>query len=177
MELYLVRHAQTDENKNQMFHGNKNSHLNQTGRCEAKYLRREIAAISFDICYTSPLIRTFETAMLLVGDYVEIIPDERIREREVGNFSGAKIEDYDAEEFWDYSKNSGRNGVEKVEDLYKRCQEFLDDLSNKYKNEKILIISHSSVIRTLHRIITHTPKNKKVLIEIENCCFLKYKYK
>lgn len=176
MEIYLVRHGQTDENKKGIFH-NDNSLLNNVGRQEAKYLRRELENISFASCYTSPLLRAFETAMILVGDSVEIIPDNRITERGIGTFVGKSVEDYNTEEYWDYAKNSGKQGVEKVEDLYKRCKEFLEEIVSKYENEKILIVSHSAVIRTLHRILTNTPKNQKVLLEIDNCCLLKYQYK
>lgn len=176
MELYLVRHGQTKGNQKGILQGSSNELLNDVGRWEARYLRREIEKISFSCCYTSPLVRAFETAMLLVGDSVEIIQNSLLIERDLGEFEGKPRSSYPTHKYWDYTLNCGCFGVEKVQDLYQRCVTFIESLKDRDENEKILIVSHSAVIRTLHRILMNIPWEEPVLIDIPNCCLLKYQY-
>ena len=58
MKFYLVRHAETDANTNEILQGQKeNLQLNEYGVREANKLKQKLKDISFDACYTSPLVR------------------------------------------------------------------------------------------------------------------------
>ena len=105
MKIALVRHAQTEENFLQKLQGRKNNLLNDTGRKQAQELRKKIKDKIFDICYTSPLTRCVETAKILVGDRVEMIEDERLIERDMGDLDDHPREEYNAYMFWDYDLN------------------------------------------------------------------------
>lgn len=79
--IYLVRHGETDENSKNIIQGRKNTHLNTKGVQKTKELRQTIISLGVDICYTSPLLRTLETAFGLVADKALIIKDDRLLER------------------------------------------------------------------------------------------------
>lgn len=73
MRIYLVRHGETDANKDKIMQGqSQNLQLNQNGVMQATNLKNKLKDIKFDVCFTSPLIRAWSTAMVIVGDRVEI---------------------------------------------------------------------------------------------------------
>ena len=69
MELYIVRHGETDWNKLKRFQGNIDIELNEKGRELAGLLgaRLEKENITFERIYSSPLNRAYETACLIRG--------------------------------------------------------------------------------------------------------------
>ena len=67
--------------------------------------------IDINRCFISPLIRCFETALVLVGDRVEIVRDDRLIQREMGELTGRDVVEYNAYQFWDYDKNRSDYGV------------------------------------------------------------------
>ena len=89
--IYLVRHGETDENSKNIIQGRKNTHLNTKGVQKTKELRQTIISLGVDICYTSPLLRTLETAFGLVADKALIIKDDRLLERNMGIFDDKNI--------------------------------------------------------------------------------------
>lgn len=170
--IYLVRHGETDENSKNIIQGRKNTHLNTKGVQKTKELRQTIISLGVDICYTSPLLRTLETAFGLVADKALIIKDDRLLERNMGIFDDKNIKEYNPEKYWDYNLNSSDDGVECLTDLFERCQNFLDDVIPKNRDKKILIVSHASVIRCMHHILRNTDLNKEKLhIPIPNSYF------
>ena len=73
MKITLVRHGQTESNYNEICQGSTNILLNDTGRRQCQKLRDKIKDKKYDVCYMSPLVRAVETAMILIGDRVEIV--------------------------------------------------------------------------------------------------------
>ena len=76
MKITLVRHGQTESNYLKLLQGRVNNLLNDTGRRQCKKLAEGIKDIHYDYCYMSPLVRCVETAMILIGDRVEMISDK-----------------------------------------------------------------------------------------------------
>ena len=172
MKITLVRHAQTENNFMRKMQGRSNELLNDTGRRQVLMLKMKLDSKKYDKCYSSPLIRCMETALVLVGDRVEIIRDDRLIEREIGFYEGRNADEYNAYKYWDYDLNKNDNGVEAIQDLFKRCEDFLSDIKSKYKNESIIIVTHSAVYRALrHLILNHELSGKMLDGRIENCSF------
>ena len=176
MRIGLVRHAETEWNYENKLQGQQNMELNDTGIRQAKKLKQKISDLSYDYCYMSPLIRTVQTAIILIGDRVETVPDKRLVERNLGELEGKSRDLYDAKKYWDYNLNSNDLGVEPVQDIFKRCEDFLDYIKNKYDDDtSILIVSHGAPIRALHHILSNTDRNSNLLeFSIPNCYFKEY---
>ena len=68
--ITLVRHGQTEQNYQNILNGRSNDLLNDTGRRQCQKLREQLKDVHFDFCYMSPLVRTVETAFILIGDRV-----------------------------------------------------------------------------------------------------------
>ena len=97
-------------------------------------------------------------------------------ERYLGELEGKEFEIYDKDKYENYSLNSTDGEVEAIQDLYTRCNDFINYLKENYdKDSKILIVTHYGIVKTFDYILN----NKKldgVLpdIKIENCCFKEY---
>ena len=62
MELYLIRHGETDYNKERKIQGSCDIPLNEYGRELARETAEGLKDIPFDVIFTSPLCRARETA-------------------------------------------------------------------------------------------------------------------
>lgn len=174
--ICLVRHAQTDFNKEEKIQGrSNNSDLNDKGLRQVKDLRKKISSIDFDICFSSPLLRTVETAFGLVGDRVLIERDNRLVERDLGELEGKDRSLYDSKKYWDYKLNCKEHGVEGVKELFLRCRDFLDYINEKYAGKNVLIVSHAAVIRAFHFLLSNTDlESSDLTFFVENCFFERF---
>lgn len=89
MKLYLVRHGETDWNKERRIQGQADIPLNEFGRNLAKKTAFGLKNVPFAACYSSPLERAVETAQLILGGRdVPIFTDKRIEEMAFGEWEG-----------------------------------------------------------------------------------------
>ena len=178
MKIILVRHAQTEDNFNNIMQGRRNNTLNDTGRRQCQKLRKKLSSIKIDYCYTSPLVRCVETSFILIGDRAEMIRDDRLIERDLGELEGKERtkEVYDVNKYWDYDLNSSDFGVEPIKDVINRCSDFLEYIKNKYpKDTTILIVSHSAPVKAL-KLLLENKELKGNLFErnIDNSEYLEF---
>ena len=171
MKITLVSHAETEENFLRNVLGQKNVMLNDTGRRQARNLRMRLIDENYSYCYMSPLVRDVETAMILIGDKVEMISDKRLIERNTGDFEGKTIDNYNLYKYWDYDLNLDTFGVEKISNLFVRVTDFLDYITSKYdKNSNIIIVTDFSTYRALRILLKKTPLEGKLLDGVINNC-------
>lgn len=100
VEIYLLRHGETEWNASGRFQGAMDSALTDRGVLQARAAGAVLAArkVCADSVFVSPLGRTRETARLVVaeGSYPEIIWDPRIAEVSLGSWDGLTHIDIDA---------------------------------------------------------------------------------
>lgn len=146
MNLYILRHGQTDYNLMGKFQGQVDIALNQNGIEQAKETAKELSKIQFDKVFSSPLKRAVQTAQCATKQKIEI--DKRIIERSFGLLEGkASIANYE-EKIEEYK-------IETIEDLRKRVYSFLDEILKEHsKCDNILIATHACVARMIEVYIT-----------------------
>ena len=87
MKLYLIRHGETDWNKEGKLQGRTDIPLNEDGRADAELTRDAMKNIEFQVAFTSPLIRARETAEIILKDRdIPIVNEERIIEVGFGEY-------------------------------------------------------------------------------------------
>ncbi len=92
MELYVLRHGTTKWNESHLLQGGSDIPLNEEGRKLAREVGEALKDTKFDLCYSSPLARAYETAKLVLGDRgLPIIKDDRIREMSFGIYEGTDV--------------------------------------------------------------------------------------
>ena len=80
MDIYLIRHGETDYNRGKRLQGVTDIPLNQRGIDLAEKTAAGLRDISFDKIFTSPLIRARKTAEIIRGERpIEIIPTDGIK--------------------------------------------------------------------------------------------------
>lgn len=172
MKIYMVRHGRTDWNDKGLMQGASNIPLNKTGEKQALLAHEKLKDVNFDVCFSSPLKRTSQTAEIIIDGRCGIIYDDLLLERGLGSLEGKSHDLYKKFDYYDYEKNSCENGVEGIRQLLDRTKEFLDKLKLKYGDKTILIVSHSATIRVLHfniigydektNFLSFSPKNGEV---------------
>lgn len=174
MKLYIVRHGETDWNKNKMMQGNTDIPLNQNGISQALSISKLLEDKNIDVCYSSPLTRAYETAKLITNNG-SIIIDKRLEERDLGEFEGKSCNLYDSHYYWNRKINSSSYGVESANDLITRVQSFYDELKNKYSEKSILIVTHGAIVRTLNFIIEgYDDETDFSSFDVPNCHVFEY---
>ena len=66
VKIILIRHGETDWNKEQVFRGKIDVPLNVLGLAQARGVRQALEQVAIDALYASPLSRAFATAQMLV---------------------------------------------------------------------------------------------------------------
>src|SRR5215813_4041423 len=93
LRLFLVRHGETDWNRERRIVGRQEISLNEIGRKQAQTLKEAMAGFPFDAIYSSPVCRARETAKILGEDRgLEPILDERMVEIHYGDWVGMTFE-------------------------------------------------------------------------------------
>ena len=81
MKLYLIRHGETDYNRNRRIQGQCDIPLNDYGRKLAYQTAEGLRDVPFDAVFTSPLVRAKETARIVMGERkLPFFEDDRIAE-------------------------------------------------------------------------------------------------
>lgn len=159
MKLYMIRHGETDWNKARRIQGQVDIPLNEFGRTLARKTALGLSCVSFEVCYTSPMLRARETAELILnGKDTPIIEDERIIEMAFGEFEGKCC----SKSGWDLPEEFRRffdgperyqapQGGEDFAAVRKRTGEFLEELYRReeYQNSNILITTHGAALAGL----------------------------
>jgi probable phosphoglycerate mutase len=152
--LYIMRHGKTDWNVRHKLQGRTDVPLNEEGRQMAEAVRSECDRIHFDVCYSSPLMRAYETAKIVLASRdIPIITDSRLAEMSFGDYEGTEnsFEDpdcpinilFNSPELY----RSSVGGAETFEELYARTGEFLREIIEPGLQEgrDILIVGHGAM--------------------------------
>ncbi|MDO4501030.1 MAG: histidine phosphatase family protein [Erysipelotrichaceae bacterium] len=162
MKIYVLRHGETVLNSKGVLQGQSNSELNENGVKLAELTGEALSDIKFDVCFSSPLIRAYKTAELILSknkhDVPDIITDKRIIEMSFGRWEGKGFTDKNFELperfkmfYVDMFKFENDEEGESTEDILNRTRDFfLEVVNNKeYLDKNILVVCHGVAMRAL----------------------------
>lgn len=147
MLLYLVRHGETDWNRERRIQGSTDIPLNDTGRDQAAATARLLARRSWDAIYSSPLSRAFETGAIIAAELgmPGPIAVDSLVERAYGEAEGLS----DPELSTRFPADAPVPGRESREEVVARVFPALMELAERHSGEAILVVSHGGVIRSI----------------------------
>lgn len=156
--IYLVRHGETDWNKNHLFQGRTDIPLNSVGRAQAQAVALALKRVPLTAIYSSPLKRALETARMIKVYHptTPVFEESGLIEMDLGDFDGMEARHW-AERYpnllalWK-SKPSMMimPGGEGLKDVQARAVETLESILERNKNgSQLLLISHNFVITAL----------------------------
>lgn len=92
--LYLIRHGETDWNREKRFQGQSDIPLNEAGRIQAGELAAIMNQFKIETVYASDLIRAYETARIAMADSrMAIHKESRLRETNIGEAEGLTVDE------------------------------------------------------------------------------------
>ena len=163
--IFLIRHGETDANRNQVYQGQAGDGLNALGREQALRLAARLAdvGVRFDALYSSDLARAFETAEI-VGDCLRVtpIPEPGLREVYLGAWQGLSYTDVEAQfpdevAAWRRGEDIRRGGGESYADLQARMLATLDRLALGHAGGVVGAVSHGAAIKLFIAAVLSIP--------------------
>ncbi len=153
--VYLIRHGESEMNRQQRFAGWTDCGLTELGINQAVEAGLKMEDISqVEAVFSSDLIRAKKTAQIIAEKLeVPLTLSAALRETNLGAWEGLtfeEIEDRDPELLKQWFSDLGTfqyPGGEAIEDVAKRADRFIKSLLNDY--ESILIVAHAGVISIL----------------------------
>ncbi|WP_426980920.1 histidine phosphatase family protein [Bacillus pseudomycoides] len=174
--LDIIRHGSTHWNKEGRAQGNSNIPLDQAGLSEAYKLAERLATENWDLIYSSDLLRAKQTAEAIEKNIenIEIYLDPRLREVSGGQIEGTTEDERISK--WGDNWRALDLGIESSDSVKARAIPFIEEITYKYPNKNILIVSHGSFIKHLlkelvpHLSMIESPKNTSItkIIKIEH---------
>ncbi|MEN9620695.1 MAG: hypothetical protein RL499_888 [Actinomycetota bacterium] len=143
----LVRHGETDWNRERRIQGSTDIPLNDTGREQARATGALLASRRWTALVASPLSRASETASLIgaevgLGD-PELEP--RLAERDYGAAEGLTGPEIDLR----YPDGADVPGREPREAVAERAVAALHELAARHPGEAVIVVAHGGVIRSV----------------------------
>ncbi|MFZ5932848.1 MAG: histidine phosphatase family protein [Patescibacteria group bacterium] len=156
MKVYLVRHGQSFGNQEGQFQ-HPETPLSDIGKMQAKILAKRLKEVSFDVIYSSPLIRARQTAEIIsrkLGKPIELWEDiqETRNPKEVVALSRSspkakKIKRLIRENYhkgdWRYSDEETFN------ELSQRGKRVIEHLLKHHRGQNVLCVSHAGMIKMI----------------------------
>lgn len=171
MELYVTRHGQTNGNVDRIMDGcRRNIPLNENGFKQAEIARDELKDIKFDLIICSPLIRTRQTMETINIHNAPVIFEERIIERDCGEFTGNSFDSLDRDLYWNYLDETKYKEAENIKDFFKRIYDYLDYIKIKYADKRVLLVTHGGVTKAITCYFNGIPEDGNLRhIGLDNC--------
>jgi len=174
MKLLLIRHGETDLNKQKRFQGRKDYPLNEKGIKQVEAISNFLKDIKIDKIITSPLQRASKTAEIINKYHnLNILIENLALERDFGKLDGKRYEEvvFKKNDLLFYKENNIENKEEftSSETENKSNKNKKKDISKE--NEKTIILTtHGGVIKVLLAIILDIDYYKAMTqIKISNC--------
>ncbi len=160
LDLWLVRHGETDWNLERRIQGSADVPLNRSGEVQAQRLGERLAQIDFDRIIASDLLRTRHTAEIAFPDRI-VDTDRRLREIDMGRFEGLQ---------WDALSDEERSlqsrwfagpyhlpvpGGESSDDLKRRVAAWVDELP---PTGRVLAVTHGGTIASALHFVVGRPQ-------------------
>jgi probable phosphoglycerate mutase len=157
MRLLLVRHGETDANRDGIALGQLDVPLNETGVRQAEALGRALAAEPIVAIYCSPLGRAMSTAEAIAAHHtVGVIVEHGLIEMDVGEIDGIpfpevreKYPEFLAMWMSEEGPSHDMPGGESLATVAERAWRTLDSLAARHRGETVVAVTHNFVILTL----------------------------
>jgi len=139
--LCIVRHGETDWNKQKKYQGQTDIGLNDHGLSQESSLLKELYKKDFNIILSSPLQRTMSTAIKLsrLKD-IEYIKYDFLKERKLGQFESQNLQ--------------------QIREKWPKEAETFEKILKEHKNQSIIIFTHGGVINCLYHYIHQSDMNQ-----------------
>jgi 2,3-bisphosphoglycerate-dependent phosphoglycerate mutase len=159
--LVLLRHGESEWNRENRFTGWVDVPLSERGRAEARQAAERLRGMRFDQAYTSVLQRAAETLTIVLEalgqSAIPIARDAAINERHYGNLQGLNkaetAEKYGAEQvhIWRRSYDVAPPGGESLKDTAARTLPYFESriMADVRAGKNVIVAAHGNSLRSI----------------------------
>ncbi len=150
---YVMRHGEAMSNAASVLEtkGDPENHLTEKGKQQVIESLSFIKTLDIDVIIASPFVRTQETAQIISSMLeLPVQTEEKIREFDMGDYSGKPASSYLGHFGHDYLKYDTRpkNG-ETHREMMHRSMKALMEFEEKYEGKNILVVTHGGPARMM----------------------------
>ncbi|MBA4601447.1 histidine phosphatase family protein [Thermoactinomyces mirandus] len=155
--IFLIRHGETEWNKERRYQGHQNVPLSELGRKQAGQLAVQMQTVKFDAIYASDLWRARETARIIADKHqLPVNCSVDFRERYCGEWEGQTHEEL-VRKYPDWAivnPVGGKYGIEPTGQVQKRFLRKCEALARQHLGGQIAIVAHGFCITVFLQAIT-----------------------
>jgi probable phosphoglycerate mutase len=156
MNLYMVRHGQTAASRENRFSGTSDPPLTAVGEAMAEAFAQAYASLQWEAIYTSPMLRTRQTADALCRlTGVRSIVEDGLKEIDYGEWEGLRQDEVKerwpaAFEHWaDDVASRGTPGGETAFHVAARAMRVVEGIRARHERGNVLLVSHKAALRVI----------------------------
>jgi broad specificity phosphatase PhoE len=156
LRLVLVRHAETEWNRERRYQGWRDTPLSELGRAQAEAAGRLLANQSLAAVWSSPLLRARETAAAIAAPQrLAVRQEPAFKEMSFGEWEGLTPDEVSARfpavyRVWaDTPHLAALPGAERLAQVRARVLAGLDELRQAHDGQTICLVAHGISIRVL----------------------------
>jgi probable phosphoglycerate mutase len=157
-ELVLLRHGETEMNRELRFQGHVDVPLNAIGLEQARRLAARMAGETADHIYASDLLRARQTAVPIAATLaLQPVVEAGLREQSFGKVDGMRVDDIKQQhpECWagwlrfeqDYCMPEG----ESTRQFHARVMDAVQRLVQAHEGQKLVLVTHGGVLDMIYR--------------------------
>lgn len=176
--ICMIRHGETDWNKERRIQGQIDIPLNETGQAQAMAMAFDASQHedAFDAIYCSDLSRAYSTASALANRcQLEVVERENLRERHYGIFQGVVKDDAESQypdAYALYAKcdlhYDFENG-ESLVDFSQRVHEAFEWIVKHHQQQNVAVVCHAGLLDVMYRSAKGKPLETPRDFDIPNC--------
>lgn len=181
-ELILIRHGETDWNRELRFQGQVDVPLNAVGQEQARRLAARLASEPADLLVCSDLMRTRQTALPIRQQRVRpfvgsTVLDAALREQNFGAADGLRAQDIvmqfpDAIRQWtQFQADFAFEGGESTRQFHTRVMAAVRGLVLAHAGKTLVVVTHGGVLDMIYRTARALPLSGPRQAEIPNVGF------
>jgi broad specificity phosphatase PhoE len=146
--ILLVRHGETDWNRERRVQGHSDTPLNDNGRAQARALADELEGERIDAVYSSDLARAYETARIVADARgLDVTALHDFRERHFGTWEG--MTDEEVLERFPHAATGPWGDAETVDEMARRVFDALQRIADAHPDGRVLVVSHGGPVRSV----------------------------
>ncbi len=152
----LIRHGSTHWNREGRVQGHTDIPLDEEGLLQASRLADRLSEEHWDEIYSSDLLRASKTAEIIASrmGLSNLKYDVRLREMKCGLIEGTTLDERIRR--WGEGWRALDLEMELAESVIERGTQCIEEISQRYGDKKILIVSHGALIgNCLKKLVPH----------------------
>jgi len=157
-EIVLIRHGETDWNRELRFQGHVDVALNAVGLEQARRLAVRLAGETVQGLYTSDLMRAQQTAQPIATQLgVERVADAQLREQSFGEVDGMRVDEIQREhpDAWAgwlrFDQDFRMPGGESMRQFHSRVIDAIYRLAADHRDQRLIVVTHGGVLDMVYR--------------------------